>query len=103
VEIKANLTSYLRFLFTIIPSKVRLGCVTSRTSAVLRNITFNSAESWLYGFAVAFFVVRNEVVPLPILLIGYDSGKFINFEFLVSWRLGVVKSPLLKWDIFTDK
>jgi hypothetical protein len=103
VEIKANLTSYLRFLFTIIPSKIRLGSIASRTGAVIRDITFNPTESWFNGFTVAFFVVRNEVIPLPILLIGYNSGKLIDLEFLVSWRLGVVISPLLKWDVFTDK
>ena len=47
--------------------------------------------------------VACEVFPVPVLLIGYDFGKFINLKLLVLWRMGIIESPLLKRDISTDK
>jgi len=32
-----------------------------------------------------------------------DGREFINFEFLVFWRMGIIKSPLLERDIFADE
>ena len=52
---------------------------------------------------VALLVVRDKVFPVPVLLIGYDFGKFINLKLLVLWRMGIIESPLLKRDISTDK
>ena len=103
MKIKANLTSYLRFLLTIIPSKVRLRSIADWAGTFIRNVTFNSTKGWFNGFSIAFFVVRNKISPLPVLFVGYDSRKFINLEFLVSKGFSVIISPLLKWDVFTDK
>ena len=50
-----------------------------------------------------FFVVRNKIIPLPVLFVGYDSREFINLEFLVLWRVGIIESPLLEWNISTDE
>ena len=55
------------------------------------------------GLVVALLVVRDKVFPVPVLLIGYDFGKFINLKLLVLWRMGIIESPLLKRDISTDK
>lgn len=52
---------------------------------------------------VALLVVRDKVFPVPVLLIGYDFGKFINLKLLVLWRMGIIESSLLKRDISTDK
>ena len=32
-----------------------------------------------------------------------DDGKLINLELLIFGRMGIVESPLLQWNIFTDK
>ena len=38
-----------------------------------------------------------------ILMMYFLFGKFVCFEFLVLWRVRIVKSPLLQWNIFADK
>lgn len=87
VSVKADFTSNLGLLFTIIPGKVWLRSIADRTGAVIRNVAFNPAESRLDGFAIALFIVRNKVIPFPVLFIGDDTGKFINFKFLIFRRL----------------
>ena len=36
-------------------------------------------------FAVSLFVVRNKVIPFPVLFVGNYTGKFINLKFLILW------------------
>lgn len=103
MKIEANLTTYLTFLSAIVSGQIRFGSIADRAGAVIGYITFGSAEHRLYGFAVTRFVVRNEVVPFPILFIGNDAGKYIYFEFLIFRGMRIIKSPLLEWDVFTDK
>ena len=66
-------------------------------------IALNSTKYRANGLVVALLVVRDKVFPVPVLLIGYDCGKFINLKLLVLWRMGIIESPLLKRDISTDK
>ena len=66
-------------------------------------IALNSTKYRANGLVVALLVVRDKVFPVPVLLIGYDFGKFINLKLLVLWRMGIIESPLLKRDISTDK
>ena len=66
-------------------------------------IALNSTKYRANGLVVALLVVRDKVFPVPVLLIGYDVGKFINLKLLVLWRMGIIESPLLKRDISTDK
>jgi len=80
-----------------------LWCITDRACALLRDVTFNSTKCRFNGFTIAFFVVRNKIIPLPVLFVGYDSREFINLEFLVLWRVGIIESPLLEWNISTDE
>ena len=103
VSVETDFTSDLGFLFTIIPGKIRLWSTAYRTGAVIRNVAFNPAESGFYGFAIALFIVRNKVIPFPVLFIRYDAWKFINLEFLICRRLRIIISPLFERDIFTDK
>ena len=86
VSVETDFTSNLGLLFTIIPGKKRLWSIADRTGAVIRNVAFNPAESRLDGFAIALFIIRNKVIPFPVLFIGDDTGKFINSEFLVCRR-----------------
>lgn len=66
-------------------------------------VAFATAEDGFACFAIALFIISDEVFPVPVLLIGYDFGEFINLEFLILWRMGIIKRPLLKWDVSTDK
>jgi hypothetical protein len=52
---------------------------------------------------VTFFVVRNKIFPIPILFVRDDFGKLIYFEFLILWRMGIIKSPLPERDISANK
>ena len=90
MKIEANLTTYLTFLSAIVPGQIRFGSIADRAGAVIGYITFGSAEHRLYGFAVTRFV-------------GNDAGKYIYFEFLIFRGMRIIKSPLLEWDVFTDK
>lgn len=54
-------------------------------------------------FAVAFLEVWDKVLVSPVLPERDDPGKFINLELLVFGGMGIVESPLLKWDVSTDK
>ena len=85
VEIKADLATNLWFFLTIIPSEIRLWCITDRAGVLLRDVTFNSTKCRFNGFTIAFFVVRNKIIPLPVLFVGYNSREFINLEF---WYFG---------------
>ena len=66
-------------------------------------IALNSTKYRANGLVVALLVVRDKVFPVPVLLIGYDFWKFVHFELLIFWRMGIIESPLLKRDISTDK
>ena len=85
MKIETNLTTYLMFLFTIVPGKIWFGSIAGRTGTIVRDITFGSAKHRLYGFAVTFFIVRNEVIPFPVLFVGNDTRKFINLKLLILW------------------
>ena len=85
MKIEANLTTYLMFFLTIVPRQIRFRSIAGRAGAIIRNITFGSAKHRLYGFAVTLFVVRNKVIPFPILFVGNDTRKFMNLELLILW------------------
>ena len=70
---------------------------------MLRDITFHMSEYRANGFMVALLIVRDEILPVPVLFIGDDFWKFINLELVVFWRMGIIKSPLLERDVSTDK
>ena len=99
----ADLAQNLAFLLTIIPHEIVHRGITCRTGTVFWNITLHPSEYWTYGFMITPLVIRDEILPVPFLLAGYDFRKFINLEFLVLRRMGIIKSPLLKRDVSTDK
>jgi len=98
-----DLAQNLAFLFAIIPHEIVHSGITGGTGAVLWNIAFHTAKNGTNGFVITLFVVRDEILPVPILFIGNDFWKFINLEFLVCRRMGIIKSPLFKWDVSADK
>jgi hypothetical protein len=70
---------------------------------VFWDIAFYTAEDRLYGLAVTPLIVRDKVFPIPVLFRGNNFWEFINFELLILWRMGIIKSPLLERDESTDK
>lgn len=71
--------------------------------ASFRDITLNTAKYRTNSFVVTLLIVRNEILPVPFLFVGQDFGEFINFELLVLGRMRILKSPLAKWNVSTDK
>jgi hypothetical protein len=60
----------------------------------------------LYGFdrlTVLPGVIAVEILPVPILMVIDDLRKLIDFELLILGGMGIVISPLFKWDVSTDK
>ena len=35
-------------------------------------------------------------------MVDFHFGKFVCFEFLVLWGVGIIKIPLFQWNIFAD-
>ena len=99
----ADLAQNLAFLFAIVPHEIVHRGVTCGTGTVLWNITFHTSEHRTNGFVIALLVIRDEILPVPFLLAGYDFRKLVNLEFLILWRVGIIKSPLLERDVSTDK
>lgn len=56
----------------------------------------------LYFFVVAPFQVRDIILIIPLFVIE-DLREFINFEFLVFRRMGIVMRPLPERDISAYK
>jgi hypothetical protein len=99
----ADFAQNLAFLSAVVPRQIIHGSITCRAGTVLRNITFDAAENRLDGFVVTLFVVRNKIFPIPILFIRDDFGKLVYFEFLILWRMGIIKSPLFERNISANK
>jgi hypothetical protein len=79
------------------------GSIAGQALTIFRNSTFTMPEDGFDGFIVAMLIVGNKILPVPFLFIGYNLGKFINFKLLVLGRMRIIKSPLLKRNIFADK
>ena len=90
-------------LGTVVLVKIRLGSLTTGTGTVIGDITFGPPADGTDLLFITFFKVRDEIFISPVLTEIGDQGKFVNFELLVLWRMGIVKGPLLKWNISADK
>ena len=93
---------------TVVFVKVDFWSVASRTGAVIIDVTFFPAFDWLDGFEIIFvtpFQIRHEITIVPWFHahVRNDPGKFINFEFLIFWRVRVIEGPLPKRDISADE
>ena len=83
--------------------KIGFWSLTAGTGTVIGDITFGPPADGTDLLFITFFKVRDEIFISPVLTEIGDQGKFVNFELLVLWRMGIVKGPLLKWNISADK
>jgi len=88
---------------TIILIKERFRSITTRTAVAVRDIAGRATTDGKNLLTVALFVVRNEIFERPILAEVRNQGKFINLEFLIFGRMGIIKSPLSERKVSTDK
>ena len=98
--------AYLAFQlsgFAVIPVKVRLRGATGGAGAVFRDVAFLTSGDRFYLEIVSVFKVRDQETPVPFLLDDLDFGKFVYFELLIFWRMGIIESPLFEWYISADE
>ena len=98
----ADLAEELSF-GAVIPVKERFRCITTGAGAAIRDITFRAAADRADLFAIAFLEVRDEVFVVPALAEVGNEREFVDPELLVFWGMGVIKSPLLEWDVSADE
>ena len=89
--------------FSVIAVKIRLWGTAGRAGAVFRDVAFLTSGDGFYLNTVPAFKVRNQETPVPFLLDDLDFGKFVYFELLIFWRMGIIESPLFEWYISADK
>ena len=98
--------AYLAFQlsgFTVISVKIRLRSATGRAEAVFGDAAFLTPGDGFYLNTVAVFKVRDQETPVPLMLDDLDFWKFVHFELLIFWRMGIIESPLLKWYVSADE
>ena len=77
-------------------------CATQRAYRIFWN-TFSITTLYRFQRFVIFPVIVFKE-KLPVLFDkSFDNRKFIHFEFLIFGRMGIVESPLFKWNISADK
>ena len=89
-------------LRAVILVEIRFWSIAAGAGAVIVDITYGSATDGFDFLAILPLEVRDVIVVVPFLVID-DLWKFINFELLIFWRMRIIESPLLEWDISTDK
>ena len=89
-------------LRAVILVEIRFWSIAARAGTRIVDITCGPAADRFDFFAILPFKVRDVIVIVPFLVID-DLWKFINFEFLILWRMRIIESPLLERDISTDK
>jgi len=104
IRIKAFFTDFaLKLAFgTIVFVEVTVGSTTARTDQILRYIAFGMTFNWLYQVFVAILNIGNIKLIIEGNR-GKNGRKLIYFEFLILRRMGIIKCPLLKRDVFADK
>ena len=90
---------------TVVLVKVDARGIASRTFTVFVDVTFNSTADGFDGLVVILITplkVSDEIPVVPGFNIQ-DKWKFINLEFLILGRMGIIESPLFERDISADK
>jgi hypothetical protein len=84
---------------TIVFVEIRQWCTTTGTTAILGDITFTTTPNSLYSIVIAFFIVLNEGVVIPYLIMN-NLWEDISLEFLILWGMNIIMSPLTKGNVF---
>ena len=87
----------------VIAVEIRFRCATGRTRAVIWDIAGFPPGDRPNLFSITMLKVRDEEQPVPLMLMELNFGEFIDFKFLVFRGMGIIKCPLLEWDVSADK
>lgn len=88
---------------TVVLVKIRLGSLATGTGTVFGDVTFGLPSDGTDLLTVTFFKVRDQFLISPVLSEICDQREFINLVLLVFRGMGVIKRPLLEWDVSADK
>jgi hypothetical protein len=80
---------------SVVPIEIGRRGLAARAGTLFGNIAFFSAGNRPDEPAITFLPVRDQFLVGPVLCIGLDEGKLINFEFLVFRGMRIIESPLL--------
>ena len=84
---------------TIIVVNVVMRSSTQRADGIFRNGFTIAALNRFKWFAILSLIVFGK--KLPVLFDkGFDDRKFINLEFLILGRMGIIGSPLFERNVF---
>ena len=98
----ANLTAELPG-FAVVAVEIGFRCATGRTTAVIGDVAGFPPGDRPDLLAVTMLKVRDQELPVPLMLMELDPGEFIDFKFLVFRGMGIIKCPLLERDVSADK
>lgn len=89
--------------FAVVAVEIRFRCATGRATAIIWDVAGFPPGDRPDLLAVTMRKVRNQELPVPLMLMELNSGEFIDFKFLVFRGMGIIKCPLLEWDVSADK
>ena len=104
-RVLANFAKNLTF-GTVILIKIRFWSMTAWALTVIRNVAFGTSSNWFDGFVRILITpseVLHEILIIPWFNRAENEWKLIKLKFLIFRGMGIIKSPLFEWDIFTDK
>lgn len=85
---RADFTEDLSFS-PIILVKIRLWGIAAWACTTVRNVAFRAAVDRFYLFSVLPFEIRDVIFVIPFFVVD-DFRKFVNLEFLVLGRMGLL-------------
>lgn len=89
--------------FAVVAVEIRFRSTAGRATAVIGDVTGFAPDDGPDILIIAMLEVRDEELPVPVMLVEQDPWKFINLELLVFRGMGVIKRPLFEWDVSADK
>ena len=89
--------------FAVVAVEIGFRCATGRTTAVIGDVAGFPPGDRPDLLAVTMLKVRDQELPVPLMLMELDPGEFIDFKFLVFRGMGIIKCPLLERDVSADK
>ena len=89
--------------FAVVAVEIRFRCATGRATAIIWDVAGFPPGDRPDLLAVTMLKVRDQELPVPLMLMELDPGEFIDLKFLIFRGMGIIKCPLLERDISADK
>lgn len=83
--------------------KIDFGSITLWAGTGVQNIALRTLGDRTYFLSVTFFEVRNQLFVSPVLTEIDNEWESVNFEFMILWGMGIIKSPMFESNMFANK